>query len=54
MGCFFVFHKATNILFFIKIFHYYLIFLTKKQIVIYFNNTYLRIFTINRIIIYKN
>lgn len=38
MGCLFVFYKATNILFFIKIFFYYLIFLTKKLIKIYFNN----------------
>jgi len=38
MGCLFVFYKATNILYFIKIFFYYLIFLTKKFDIIYFNN----------------
>lgn len=38
MGCFFVFYKATNILFFIKIFHYYLIFLTINENIIYFNH----------------
>lgn len=52
MGCLFVFYKVTNILYFIKIFSYYLIFLTKKQIIIYFNNIFLIILTLNRFITY--
>lgn len=52
MGSLFVFYKATNILFFIKIFFNYLIFLTINGKIIYFNHITSIIITLNRFIIH--
>ncbi|REC79533.1 hypothetical protein DRF60_06845 [Chryseobacterium elymi] len=54
MGCLFVFYKATNILYFIKIFSCYLIFLIKKLNIVYFNNISSVILTLNKFIICLN